>query len=147
MDREPMNQNQKFALLVFGLVLLVAVVVIYMQVRGDIAAMTPTSAADTRNPTTVSGSGIMQSAPFVLGGGDYSVTWSASETDDDTPTVGCYHSATLRSAGGGTTSERLGSGDVSGEGTGTTTLYGIGTGRYYVDAASGCDWSITFTPS
>jgi hypothetical protein len=39
MAREPMNQNQKFALLVFTIVIFVAVVLVYMQVRGSIAAM------------------------------------------------------------------------------------------------------------
>lgn len=36
MAREPMNQNQKFALLVFVLVLLGVVVFAYMQVRAGI---------------------------------------------------------------------------------------------------------------
>ena len=39
MAREPMNQNQKFALLVFVLVLLVGVVLVYLQIQGGLNSM------------------------------------------------------------------------------------------------------------
>lgn len=102
-------------------------------------------AEDTRSVRTIEGSGIMQSSPVNLSG-DYTVRWTASEVDDDTPDVGCYHSATLRPVSG-RGSERLGSADVSGTASGTTAIYGLDAGSYYVDAASGCDWRIVLTPA
>jgi hypothetical protein len=39
MAREPMNQNQKFALLVFAIVVLGAVVVVWMNVNAGINSM------------------------------------------------------------------------------------------------------------
>lgn len=39
MSREPMNQNQKFVLLVFALVLLVGVVFVYLQIQGGLNSM------------------------------------------------------------------------------------------------------------
>lgn len=39
MAREPMSQNQKFALLIFVLVLLVGVVLVYMQIKGGLSSM------------------------------------------------------------------------------------------------------------
>ena len=39
MAREPMNQNQKFALVVFVLVLVAVVVGVYLLVNGSINAM------------------------------------------------------------------------------------------------------------
>ena len=39
MAREPMSQNQKFALLIFAIVVGVAVIVVYLSVRASIAAM------------------------------------------------------------------------------------------------------------
>lgn len=37
--KERMNQNQKFALLVFALILLVGVVFVYLQIQGGLNAM------------------------------------------------------------------------------------------------------------
>jgi hypothetical protein len=39
MAREPMSQNQKFALVVFVLVLLVGVVLVYMQINSGLSKM------------------------------------------------------------------------------------------------------------
>lgn len=39
MAREPMNQNQKFAFLVFALVLVALVVVVYLSIQGGLDAM------------------------------------------------------------------------------------------------------------
>lgn len=39
MAHEPMNQNQKFALLVFGLVLLVGVALVYIYITSGLNAM------------------------------------------------------------------------------------------------------------
>lgn len=39
MAREPMNQNQKFTLLVFALVLIVGVVLVYMSIAGGLDRM------------------------------------------------------------------------------------------------------------
>lgn len=39
MAREPMNQNQKFALLIFALVLLVAVVAVYLNIQSGLDSM------------------------------------------------------------------------------------------------------------
>lgn len=39
MTREPMDQNQKFALLVFGLVLLVGVALVYIYIQSGLTAM------------------------------------------------------------------------------------------------------------
>jgi len=39
MAREPMNQNQKFALLVFALILLVGVVIVYLMINNSLSNM------------------------------------------------------------------------------------------------------------
>jgi hypothetical protein len=39
MAKEPMNQNQRFALLVFALVLLVGVALVYIYIQAGLSAM------------------------------------------------------------------------------------------------------------
>lgn len=39
MDREPMNQNQKFVLLVFALVLVVGVVLVCLNINSGLSGM------------------------------------------------------------------------------------------------------------
>jgi ABC-type antimicrobial peptide transport system permease subunit len=91
----------------------------------------------------LSGSGTLNTAPFQLAGGDYVVSWSAADTG--LTTVGCYHSASLYPTSGDWHEIAfLGSGDVAGGQTltGSTYAYGVAAGTYYVNASSGCDWTV-----
>jgi hypothetical protein len=131
----------------------VAVVVIYVlfQVAGSNGTPTPNSGgggggggggAPAQAPITISGSGIENSAPFHLNGGDYRVTWTATPDSD----VGCYHGANLDSNEVDVfevlANEIL---DSAAPMSGSTYVYGLDPGRYYINANSGCDWSFTFT--
>lgn len=105
--------------------------------RREAAAMP----ALARSVETVSGAGIMQSAPVSLGG-TYEVAWSARPVGNHE----CYHGTDLR-----TTSDHRASDLVSVQvpvaGTsGTVWVYDLDQGEYFVDANSGCQWSFTFTP-
>lgn len=98
----------------------------------------------TRSAQTITGSGISKSQPFELEG-DYNVTWTATPDSD----VGCYHGANLQRADGSSIFEVLANELLNSKApkTGSTRLYGLDRGRYYVDASSGCAWSFTFSPA
>ena len=86
--------------------------------------------------------------------GDFRVDWSA--TDTGSTGIGCYHSANLDpelaepgtgSPEGGRLAE-VGTGSPEGGQTltGTTHIYGLPPGLYYLTVHSGCRWSITLSP-
>lgn len=95
-------------------------------------------------PVTITGSGIENSAPFLLDGGIYLVEWTAIPHSDQ----GCYHGAELEAVDPDAAvfeplaNELL---DSAAPKTGTTYIYDLAGGDYYVHASSGCDWSFTFT--
>lgn len=102
--------------------------------------------ADTpaQQPVTVSGSGIENSDPFRLAAGDYAVEWTATPHSD----TGCYHGANLESTDESRfvfeplANELL---DSATPVSGSTNIYGLDGGEYYVAASSGCDWRFVFT--
>jgi hypothetical protein len=96
-------------------------------------------------PVHLQGSGIMNTAPFRLGGGDYTVAWTA--TDTGSITVGCYHGASLHQTSGRGGSELLVNELLDGGQTkgGTTHVYNVAAGSYYIDASSGCAWEFDIT--
>jgi hypothetical protein len=96
-------------------------------------------------PVTLSGSGVMQTKPFSLAGGNYVSDWSASD-----PTgMGCMQSGFLESADPsfsvmfdvGTKILFPRSSD-----RGTAPLPGLQAGHYYLDMTSGCNWTVTISP-
>jgi hypothetical protein len=97
-----------------------------------------------QEPVTVTGSGIEKSAPFHLEAGTYEVTWTATPPNDQ----GCYHGANLGAVDPDQVifeplaNELL---DSSAAKTGSTFIYNLDAGDYYVDASSGCEWSFIFT--
>lgn len=72
--------------------------------------------------------------------GDYQVDWTA--TDTGSSTVGCYHGMHLKPVGWSFTA------DVPAQQTksGTSHVYGLSSGRYWLKAISGCKWTVTLTP-
>ena len=85
-------------------------------------------------PASVTGSDSSNTAPFRLSG-DYVVTAAATSSE-----CGFFWGGTLKSTDPKTfVYEQIPDG--------TTNLYGLDDGEYYVEAsASRCSWSITFTP-
>lgn len=98
-----------------------------------------------QDPFTVAGQGMMKTALFALAGGTYKVNWQASDASAG-DFVGCFHGAQLRSESAAF-GESIGGGSVAADATltGETFVYSVKPGRYYVDATSGCRWSITLT--
>lgn len=100
--------------------------------------------APAQAPVTVRGSGIEASDPFHLNGGDYRVEWTATPGSD----TGCYHGANLDSTDEDeSVYERLANEllDSAAPANGSTNVYGLDAGEYFVNASSGCDWEFTFT--
>lgn len=98
-----------------------------------------------QDPFTITGQGTMKTSLFTLNGGTYKVNWQATPTGSSS-VVGCFHGANLvpETASFG---QNLGSGQVAANATttGETFAYNVKPGRYYIDATSGCQWSITLT--
>jgi hypothetical protein len=93
-------------------------------------------------PITVTGSGIENSAPFHLNGGDYRVAWTATPHSDG----GCYHGLHLEPTGGSggewLAAEMI---DTAAPMNDSTYVYGVSAGSYYINANSGCDWTVTLS--
>lgn len=94
-------------------------------------------------PVTRTGSGIMASAPFALAGGDYRADWTAQADSH----VGCFHAATLRAVSGNRSAGTIvmDTFDDAAPHAGSAYAYGVPAGQYYVDASSGCAWTVTLT--
>jgi len=97
-----------------------------------------------QEPVTVTGSGIQKSAPFHLEAGTYEVIWTATPSNDQ----GCYHGGSLGAVDPDQfifetlANELL---DSAAAKTGSTFIYNLDAGDYFVDASSGCAWSFTFS--
>lgn len=92
---------------------------------------------------TRSGNGTGQSLKFSLESGDYRADWTAS--DPGASGIGCFNGLSLVSA---EPSYRgtISSVDVTGTQSATNYLNDVPAGDdFYVDANSGCDWSVTLT--
>jgi hypothetical protein len=124
---------------ILRILLVVAGIGIVFAALAKPSAPAPVSApnnAPYEAPVTVSGEGIMDSAPFALSGGDYMVTWTA------TAERSCHHGLRLVGAG---YSEHIISVSVDGTEDGLAALYDVPTGRYHISASSGCEWTVQFT--
>lgn len=106
------------------------------------ATRDPAPAVERQGPITVSGTGISNSDPFQLNGGDYHIAWTATPDHD----IGCYHGASLAPTVG-TGSEHLVNEllDSAAPMTGTTNVYGMEPGQYYINASSGCAWEFVIS--
>ncbi|MGK2852756.1 MAG: hypothetical protein ACSLE3_01395 [Microbacteriaceae bacterium] len=104
------------------------------------SAPSPTATERQQESVTLSAEGEQNTAPFHLDGGSYAVTFTFSG--------GCYYGADLQGAStdpGRPESLASGSGPVDG----TTNVYKVDEGEYYVEMITGpppsCPWSITLT--
>jgi hypothetical protein len=91
------------------------------------------------------GEGTAPSAPFELMGVDYDIDWTVTPHVD----TGCFQALTLEQIngpyiGGTIVSVSL---DGSGPASGTSFLYGVPAGRYYISASSDCAWTVTLIQS
>jgi hypothetical protein len=95
-----------------------------------------------RDSVVKSGSRSSQTELFDLNGGAYHVEWSAASDGH-----GCSHSVSLKLPDGTYGKEIIdASVDDSNEGSGSTNLYGIASGRYFLSAISGCQtWTVSIT--
>lgn len=105
---------------------------------------TATPPPPIEQPVVVTGSGMTQTRPFVLAGGNYTIDWTAQDKNPRTP---CFHSGALRGVDNSTTqSLGLKSVDAGQSASGETTAYHLIPGQYYLSMTSGCDWSVTISP-
>jgi hypothetical protein len=90
----------------------------------------------------------MKSKSFYLSGGNYTVSWTATDRSG-AYSVGCYHGGTLEAVDKSQFFfEMIGNDmvDAGSSSSGSTELYGVRPGSYYLDMSSGCDWVVTITP-
>jgi hypothetical protein len=107
------------------------------------APTTTAPAAKAReSAVTLTGSGMRQTEPFQLAGGDYRVDWEASKTGTASS---CYHGAVFRPVTDGPAQPIAGE-LLSASKSTTTYLYRIAPGRYYIVVSSGCTWRFTISP-
>jgi hypothetical protein len=89
-------------------------------------------------PLTIKGKGRVQTAPFTLEGGAYTVDWSA--TDVSGVTLIYLQSPTEPVL------ESLMKGSGKDDKSGQTHIYKVKPGSYYLNVALPAGWSVTFTP-
>lgn len=86
---------------------------------------------------TLNGSRSLNTAPFALNGGDYTINWTASGA-----ATGCAHYGALVSLDGAP-GESFAGGQA---GSGETHAYKLKKGQYYLRMNSGCnEWSVTIS--
>jgi hypothetical protein len=93
----------------------------------------------------LTGHGIMKTKPFTLAAGNYTVEWTAKDTDG----FGCYHGGFFQPVDKGELLfETLGNEMVAANktATGSTEIYNLKGGQYYLDMSSGCAWTVTIKP-
>ncbi len=107
-------------------------------------APTATATPPAIMPIVLAGKGQMNTTPFRLDRGNYTVDWTATAQSS---TITCYHRSQLRAVDGTPIFQTAGSGTVEkGKSlAGTTQLYIINPNSYYLDMETGCDWSVTIT--
>jgi hypothetical protein len=80
----------------------------------------------------------MESEDIDLTGGDYAFFWTGVAASD----VGCFQSLTLTQADGAYTGTIMTALLQERSNSGSSNLHNVPPGRYYVDAISGCNWSV-----
>jgi hypothetical protein len=107
-------------------------------------APTATATPPAIQPVLLQGAGQMNTLPFRLGGGNYSVDWTAK---DRSTAVGCFHGGSLKAVDGSPMFATVGGGMVEkGKSrSGTTQIYNVKPNTYYLDMISSCDWTVTFS--
>ena len=107
-----------------------------------------TQAQVTQEPITVSGVGQLNTRPFALESGNYSISWVA--TAEPGSRLGCSFSATLRPVSKLTSfyGESIGNGEAAPQQPyhGETQVYSVPTGSFYLEANTRCGWAITIQP-
>lgn len=100
------------------------------------ATLTPTAIA----PVALKGKGQLNTLPFMLDRGNYTLDWTATNQSAST----CYHRGQLRAVDGTPIFESVGGGTVEkGKSlTGATQIYITKPNTYYIDMESSCDWSV-----
>lgn len=101
----------------------------------------------TEPPISVSGSRNGRSAPVEIRGGNYRVDWSLND-ERQTNLGACGYGARLKSTTNPRIDHSLGSGQaVRGQltATGTTYVYNVVAGPYYLDVLADCDWTFVLT--
>jgi hypothetical protein len=92
-------------------------------------------------PITLTGTGTQDTPLFQLAAGNYTLRWKAQATS----AVGCFHGASLRALEG-FFMKPAGSGQVKDPLEGSTEIYNVDAGAYYLNINSGCAWEITIAP-
>jgi hypothetical protein len=88
----------------------------------------------------------MKSAAFELHGGNYTITWTATDNQSQSK-VGCSHGGSLQRVDPPPASETIANASVSAgrTATGETHAYNLRAGRYFLNMSSGCEWTVTLT--
>jgi hypothetical protein len=89
-------------------------------------------------PLTITGKGRVQTAPFTLDGGAYTVDWSATDVSGVTLIY-------LQSPTEPVLESLMKGNDKDGK-SGQTHIYKMKPGSYYLNVALPAGWSVTFTP-
>lgn len=91
---------------------------------------------------TRSGHGELNTDKFFLAG-DYRIDWTATAPAD--ASAGCYHAVHLRPGFAAADVGAILNGPNERQ-SGTTHVYELDPGMYYLQAISGCDWTESLTP-
>lgn len=116
---------------------------------GPISGGLPTTQTTAANdkPQTLTGQGALNTMPFSLQGGNYTIDWVAVGG----ATASCNQIAHLRNVPTATAvnfDSRI-SNEIAAKGQsihGQTQAYAVPNGQYYVESDGGCGWSITISP-
>jgi hypothetical protein len=123
----------------------------YVTLNGDIATLPVIPAEPLQQPelqeTTISfsGSSTLKTKSFDLEGGNYTIDWTATDTNGR---VGCSHGGYLKAVDPNVFMlESFGSSPGAGETkSGSTEVYNLKPGKYYFQLFSGCDWTVRISP-
>ena len=118
----------------------IAALLVALTLAGCSAQTSTTGAAAAPESFTFSGSGMQNTSPFTLAGGNYSVAWTATPHSS----VGCYHGVSLARTDGGFGAPLLVNAmpKTSAAVSGTTNAYNVKAGEFFFQVSSGCDWTI-----
>ena len=156
-----MGKMLRGCLMVIGLgVVGLVVLVVIMAASGSRGTSTGTNtsagSSTTRPATTVAGppeaaitmtgKDIMKSDSFLLRGGNYTVTWRASTSSALGQTLFSVRLVPENGSYGETLVNTIVKSAEPATGAGSTNAYNVKPGRYYLDANSGAEWSVTLQP-
>jgi hypothetical protein len=113
--------------------------------RDPEAARESPAASVAEQPVFVEGEAYHKSLPFRLAGGNYRLDWEA------VPMLrggsgGCFIGTRIISTDGKFREEAVSAMAEGDKDTGSSALYNVPAGTYYLDSSSGCKWRIAFRP-